>query len=152
MTEDELITIVTRKMKDLASEFDDDDYADAVDDAERDCGWSLPQSTAFKIKWLKNRTKRHLFFLLLTGKYAKGFQYESVHLDNRFNHFQSLVEKMDKDFEDAIEKNAAEFADVSATHMFGTKVDAGFQYGPFGEDLTYSESNAVIFNPDESDD
>lgn len=150
-TEAELIVIIERELMDLASNFDADNYADAVDDAERDCGFTLPQSTSFKVKWLKERTKRHLFNYLLTGQFAESFQYKQAHLEHQFDHFLTLIKKMDDEFQTAITENAFEFAGVSASQMFGTKIDAGFQYNEVGEETTYTDDNEVIFTPTETD-
>jgi len=152
MNEAELIAVVTREIRTLADNFDADDYADAVDTAEGECGFSLPQSGTFKVKWLKDRTKRALFFSFISGDLAEDFQYKQVHLEHPFKHFLALIQEMDRAFEKAIEENPEEFADVSAALLFGTKIDAGFQYDPVtGDDTTYTDDNEVIFNPTESD-
>jgi hypothetical protein len=150
MTEDELITVVTREIMNLSSNFGADNYADAVDEAERETGFSCPVTSAFQIRWLKQRTKRALFFMLLSGS-AEKVRYEQIHLENRFGHYRDLIKDMDAAFEKAKEEDAYEFAGVSAVHMFGTKIDAGFQYDGAGQDTTYTDGNQVIILPNEAD-
>jgi|WetSurMetagenome_2_1015567.scaffolds.fasta_scaffold1080908_1 hypothetical protein len=150
-TEAELIIVLKRELMDLSSEFTDDNFADAVDDAERELGWTLPQSLDFNILWLKRRTKRHLFYNFMTGNLANSFQYEQVHLEQGFKNFRSLIEMMDKEFETALADSATDFAGVSVSNMFGTKIDAGFQYNEAGEDTTYEDTNEVLFTPTEVD-
>lgn len=150
MTEDELIARVTREIMGLSSNFDDYNYADAVDDAEGETGFTCPVTTAFQIRWLKQRTKRALFFMLLSGTASK-VRYEEINLDQRFGHYRALVKDMDDEFEKARVENVYEFAGVAACQMFGSKIDAGFQYDEFGVDTTYTEENQVIINPTEAD-
>jgi hypothetical protein len=150
-TEAEIIVIVKRELMNLSTAFSDSNYADAVDDAERDCGWVLPQTEDFKVKWLKERIKRHLFFYYISGKLAKGFQYEQLHLEQRFGNFWKLIAQMDKDFESAQAEYATEFAGVSSFKMFGTKIDAGFAYDKAGQDVTYLDDNEIIFAPTETE-
>ena len=66
MIETEAIAVITREIKALSSNFDSDDYADAVDASERETGFSFPTTDAFQIQWLIKRVKRALFFSLLS--------------------------------------------------------------------------------------
>jgi hypothetical protein len=151
MTEDELIARVTREIMDLSSKFDADNYADAVDEAESETGFTCPVTAAFQIRWLKARTKRALFFMLMSGA-AKKVRYEQINLDQAFGHYRQLILDMDKEFDKALQENCFEFAGVAACHMFGSKIDAGFQYDPLtGVDTTYTTSNRVVIQPEEAD-
>ena len=152
MTQDELVEQLKEEVKGLSSSLSDPtDYDNAVDDAEREIGWTLPQTTDFHIFWLKERAKRHLLFYLLTES-AKKFKIQDINLQHRFQHYKALIEKMDKSFESVQESRPEEFANVSAFKMFGTKIDAGFQYEPLtGREFTYDVGNVVIHKPDETD-
>jgi hypothetical protein len=150
-TEAELIVILEREIMDLATKFDADNYADAMDNAERETGFSCPVTDTFQIQWLKQRSVRWLLFFLMTGS-AKKFKYEGINLEQSFAHYRTLVSDMDKEFKEAKAENAYEFAGVEQHQIFGTKIDAGFQYDPLtGEDTTYKDSNSVIINPNEYD-
>jgi len=150
MTEAELIVLLQTEVKGLTSYLETDDYTNAVADAERDTGWTMPVSTDFRIKWVKERAKRHLFFYLLSESAIK-FQYKQIRLQHRFEHFQKMVDSMDKAFQGAIEEFAFEFAGVATSELFGHKVDSGFAYqGETGRDYTYDEDNLVMITPNES--
>ena len=66
-----MITRLQQEIKGLTSNLDQIDYENAINAAERDTGWSMPQSTDFKVKWLMDRSKRHLFFFLMSESAAK---------------------------------------------------------------------------------
>lgn len=152
MTKDELREILQRETMSLADEFDSEDFDSAISDAEMETGWSLPQTTSFRILWLKKRSKRHLYSNYMEGELAGDFQYKQIHLEQPFEHFVKLIDRMDKEFEKAIEQNITEFANVDTFKLFGTKVDAGFSYEPeTGRDLTFSSDNEVIITPGDSD-
>ena len=137
-------------MKGLTSNLNDNDYSNAIDQAERDTGWSMPQSTDFKVKWLIERSKRHIFFYLMSEAAAK-FRVEDVHLQHKFDHYEKLIDKMDADFDQAQKDDPYQFADVSAYEQFGHKVDAGFAYEPqTGRDHTYDDDNVVLIHPNEN--
>ena len=150
MTSDELTTLLQQELKGLTSSLEDDDFTNAIAQAQRDCGWTLPQTTDFKITWLKQRSKRHLFFYLQSEAAAK-FRFKNIYLNHRFEHYTKLLEAMDKEFELAMEDNAYEFAGVSAFQAVATRIDAGFRNEPqTGRDLTYSDTNQIILTPDEN--
>lgn len=148
MTESELIVVVTREIKSLSENLVADDYADAVDSAERDTGFTLPATDSFQIKWLKERTKRHLFYALLSDN-VESFKVKQISLHQKWEHLKEMVDKMDEDFAKALEENITEFAGVDDYSLFGTKIDAGFSYDDIGIDTTYYTDNLVIASPNE---
>jgi len=150
MTRDELIDLLTDELKGLASDLADVDYENAIDAALRDTGWSLPQTSSFKEKWLISRSKRHLFFFLQTEA-ATQTRYHHFHIHQKFDHFERLITRMDEDFEKAMEDVAHEFVGVSVAQTMGTKIAAGFAYGSqTGRDLTYGDNNQVVIQPDDT--
>ena len=149
MTKTEMTERIEQEMKGLSSSLEDEDYTNAIESAERETGWSLPQTSDIRIKWLMERSKRHLFFFLLSESASK-FRFKNIHLQNRFEHYKQLVELMDKQFETAQEEFAYEFAGVSAYQLAGTKIDAGFKYDMVGRDKTYNSTNRVMITPDEN--
>lgn len=149
MTRDELQTKLVREFSQEASSLASDDFSDAIDSAERET-WTLPVTTSFKITWVTARAERHLF-QLLTIRNASGFHAKNFRLQNKWEHWRQMVKDADEAFEKALEENVAEFADVSACQMFGTKVDAGFQYDRVGRDTTYSTDNKTIIQPKDTD-
>jgi len=150
MTKTELTAVVHAGLKGLSSKFVTDDYDNAISDAERDTGWAEPYSGNFKEEWMIKRTKRHLFFYLMTEA-LKDFKYKQINLQQRFEHYRLIVQDMDKEFEAAVENNPHEFAGVGVHEMFGHKVDAGFASAPqTGRDITYDSDQRVIVTPSEN--
>lgn len=151
---DTLIESLQTEVKGMSRYLDAIDYENAIADAERECGWSLPVSVVFRIYWLKTRAKRHLFFYLMSES-AHKFKYEQINLQHRFEHYFKLIQAMDENFEKIMETRPEEFLDAlgiadDVIGMFGTKVDAGFSYSPSGRDTTYGPDNEVNFFPNES--
>ena len=151
MNETELIEKLEQEVKGLTSYLEEDDYTNAVDDAERETGFSLPTTDTFQIRWLKERTKRHLFFYLMSES-AHKFKVDQINLQHRFEHYNKIIEKMDKAFEEALESNPEKFAGADPWDLFGSKVDAGFAYdSQTGIDLTYIDKNLVNVSPSDTD-
>ena len=130
-----------------------DDYVaanltDAIDSAQEET-WSLPQSSNFKVKWLKERATRHLMNFLLIST-APKFHAKSFKLQQKWEHWRDMIAKSDEDFAVALEENISEFADVDSFNLFGSKVDAGFSYDHVGRDTTYTSINKVEVKPDET--
>jgi hypothetical protein len=147
MDSTELIALVTQEIKGLSSYLEAEDYSNAVDDALRDTGWSFPVTTSFKIKWMKERTKRHIFFYLYTES-AHKFKYKQINLQQRWEHYKAIIKDMDALFAVAVEEYAYEFAGVDPVHIFGTHVGAGFVSDDIGQDMTYQEEVKVPFSPE----
>ncbi len=151
MTRAELIVLITQEVKGLSAYLVSDDYNNAVDDALRETEWILPVSVSFEEYWLKQRSKRHLFFYLYSES-AHKFKYKQINLQHRFLHYKELIKSMDDVFEKAVESRPDLFAGVDAFHLFGTKIDSGFAYQhQTGKDITYRTDQKVDFGPKEND-
>lgn len=152
MDEDALITTIKEEVKNLTKYLTSPiDYQNAINDALRETGWTLPVTTNFKIYWIKNRARRHLFFMLLSES-AHKFKYEQINLQHRFEHYSKLVKSMDDSFIAAQEANPSEFSGVDPFKQFGTVAGTGFAYEPLtGRDISYRKDQEVIFNPSETD-
>jgi hypothetical protein len=152
MTKDDLTQLLIEEVKGLDNYLVADDYSNALDDAARET-WALPVTTDFRIFWVKERAKRHLFFYLMTES-AHKFKYKQINLQQRFEHYKEIIfgkGGMDEKFAEAIEENPAEFSGVDTFKMFGTKVDAGFAYDDVGQDISYREEYDVVFTPTENE-
>jgi hypothetical protein len=149
MTRGDLTTLLEQEVKGLSSKLVAADYSNAIDQAERDTGWTVPVTTSFQIKWVKERAKRALFSFL-QAEAASKFQYEGIHLEHRFKHYSTLIAAMDKEFERVWTEYPDEFAGVDSFRLFGHKIDAGFAYeSQTHRDTTYDDENLVIFTPNE---
>lgn len=151
MNRDSLIDSLKEEVKGLSSHLAEDDYTNACLDATRETGWAFPVSGEFQEFWQKERAKRHLFFYLATES-AHKFKYKQINLQHRFDNYFRIIKLMDNRFEEIQSERPDMFANVDTYKLFGTKVDAGFQYEPqTGRDFTYSETNIVLHKPDEAD-
>jgi len=149
MTRDEMIVVVKQELRGLASQFEDVDYENACNSSEYDCGWLFPQSTAFKIKWLKERTKRHLLSYLMDAS-AYKFKYKNINLSERFANLFKRVESMDALFAIAQEENVSEFANADSFSLFPHQLNTGFAYEPqTGRDITYDDNQESMNFPSE---
>jgi len=146
MTRDDLIDLVTREIKKLSNKLNVEDFEDSVDEALRETGWVLPTTVDFQIIWLKRRTKRHLIYSLLYESASK-FKFEQINSQMKFEHYEKLLDREDKAFENVQKSEPYQFASVSAYKMFGSKIDAGFAYDEAGQDLTYETDNLVVITP-----
>ena len=150
MTREELAGKIEEEVKGLSTYLDPAHYLNACDDAIRETGFSFPISTDFQIRWAKERAKRHLFFYLYTES-AHKFKYEQINLQQRFEHYRSIIGAMDRAYDKAKEEFWTDFAGVSDVNRFGTLMRAGFQYDNKGRDTTYDSTNKVNIHPTEND-
>jgi hypothetical protein len=140
MDRTEFITLVTQEVRGLGNILTADDYSNATDDALRETAWSLPVTVDFKIYWLKQRAKRHLFFYLMSES-AHKFKVKQLALNQRFDHYKELIVQMDKDFLAIIESRPEMFTEllaggVDTYKMFGQVAGPGFEYDAVGNDIT----------------
>lgn len=151
MTKDEFRALLKEEVKGLTAYLTDPiDYDNALDDAARDTGWAYPVSGDTKIKWQKQRAKRHVFFYLLSES-AHKFKYKQINLQNRFFHYKQLIDTMDKNWKDAQEELLIELSGADEYELFGTKIDAGFSSEhKTGRDTTYDADQIVIHTPNEA--
>ena len=151
MTKSEMESLLQQEVKGLTNYLASPDFSNACDDASRETGFTFALSTDFQIHWVKDRAKRHLFFYLLTEA-AHKFKYEQINLQHRFEHYRRLVRDMDYRYQKALEENYLEFSGASEVNIFGTKIDAGFQYDALtGRETTYDDANETILTPTEND-
>ena len=150
MTETEFKVLLKAEVKGLSNYLQwTEDYDHACDDAARETGWTFPITTDFKILWMKQRAKRHLFFYLYTES-AHKFKIKTLNLDQRFAHYRSLIRDMDREYRGIQAAYPYEFEGGSVWEMFPNKIDSGFQYDDLGRDTTYDSDNVVINDPNEA--
>lgn len=150
MTRNKFIDRIREDIKGLTKYFTYPlDYENALTDAEAETGWSPPITDTFQILWLKNRARRHLFFMLQSES-ARKHKYGKASLDQVFTHFSKLVEIMDKGYLIAIENNPEKFAGVDQFKAFGLVASPGFAYEPLtGRNITHSDDQKVTFSPND---
>lgn len=150
MDQASLITQVQIRVKDLVSQFETEDYTEAVADALEETGWTLPTTDSFKMKWIRERTIRHLLNMLYLGSSSK-FKVDQINLQQKFDHYGELVKRFDTAFEKIQDEEPHQFANVSATQIFGHQLNAGFSSDALGYDTTYGDDNLVIVTPGDAE-
>ena len=147
MTQEELIALVTAEVKGLSSYLVAADYTNASNSASKETGFSFPVTGDFKILWITERTKRHLFFMLMSES-AHKFKFKQINLQNRFAHYNTLIKGMDERYADAISENPQEFAGVEGFRLFGTVAGTGHAYEPeTGRNITHDSDQKVPLSP-----
>lgn len=147
---EELIVAAKVQLSSLSTLVTPEGYSLAVDQASQELGWSFPVTSPTKAFWLLQRTVRHSLNILRIAS-ANKFKFKLVNLQQRFEHFQKMIEEMDKEFIAAMTSDVALFAGVDSYKLFGSKIDAGFSYNTLGIDTTYDIDNLVNFAPLESE-
>lgn len=148
---DDLIDIVKIQMSSSSTLISEDGYEQVATTTMNELGWAFPLSNLTQIYWATQRGVRHACFILFVAS-AHKFKYKQASINQRFDHYKDLIAMMDKQYEAAVESDPALFANVEAYKLFGTKIDAGFRYGAFGDDLTYNNiENLVNFSPSDDD-
>ena len=123
-----------------------EDYQEAIQFAQDETGWTLPQTDSTRIYWFLNRSVRHLLFML-QNESAHKFKVKQYNLQQRHFNYSRQIEYMDKVYLSYLEGTPDD-----TFRAFGTKIDAGFAYSDLtGRDITYSEDQRVIFTPTETD-
>jgi len=120
-----------------------DGYESAVDSAISELGWTLPETDPTRVWWITKRALRHSCFILWVAS-AQKFKYNQINLQMRFDHYKSLIEQMDKEFEDAMAVNPGLFGGVDSYKFFGTVINAGFRYDYLGRDITHDDLLSYI--------
>lgn len=118
----DFIAGLTLRMGANSENISDDGYAVGAETAMSELGWDYPLSHPLKVFWAYSRGVRHCLFILLIES-AHKFRYKDIFLQNRFSHYSTLIDKLDKDFEKAKEENAEMFfsaASVSAEDIISS--------------------------------
>ena len=151
LTQTQMIALLKEEVKGLTPYLVDDDYENACLDSSRETGWSFPVSDGFQTYWTKQRAKRHIFFYLMSES-AHKFHAKAFKLNQRFEHYFSLIKMMDEQFTAIQESNPEEFANggVEAYAAFGSMVSSGFSYNGVGEETTYDDSNLTEVWPNDN--
>ena len=136
LTHEILTTKITSLFSALSSQFTSDDVDEAAYQAVRELGFSIPNSTPNQIYWLLERSKRHLIAKIWLSMSTK-FQIKQYHLDQKFTNLGKIIDKMDKEWEDAKEQPDYGMSTTVTAAMFGHVVGSGFVYDPVtGEDIS----------------
>lgn len=106
----------------------------AVDTAIRELGLAFPLSNDTKEYWAIERGKRHSYDIIRSSS-ARKFRYKQIHLNQRFDHFDRLIDKMDESFAYALETDAG-LSGISGM-LYIHYIKPGFVYDKYGRDITH---------------
>jgi len=132
----------------LSAKVGDDQKLQATEKALMELRWDYPITDSFKAYWTLERSKRHAIYVLLIES-ADKFKYKQINLNHRFDHYQKLIEIMDKEFMLAIEENPMVFPGVDIGDRGITDyIPGGFEYDFTGKDVT---PDTISISGDEGD-
>ncbi len=121
---------------------EDHDVAYAVGSAILELDLSFPLSNRTLEFWAFERGKRHAYDIIRSSA-AKKFRYKQIHMQQRFEHFSVMIDKMDADYMYALETDSVLMNHVGILsgrgEKFFTYIRAGFVYDQFGNDVTYEQ-------------
>lgn len=118
----------------------DEAYTDAINSALRELGWSVPIDHPLKEYWVLERSVRHSIFILMIEA-ARKFRYKQIHLQNRFEHYSSILALLDKQYVDAKKDNpelftSSVYVDSDTLVRWITYIPNAREYSVFGQYIT----------------
>lgn len=149
MTRDDVLDRLQRAFREQTEDLVSNDYEDAIDDALLELGWTLPNTDSKQCQWIVKRSSRHLMFLLYTGA-ARKFKVDGYSLHQRFEHYSTILTRIDAEFQLALDSESYLFSNAKASEMFGFLVGSGFKNNVVGENVTHSDDNEVPLFPNAS--
>jgi hypothetical protein len=126
--------VLQRALSSLADSMGTGELEFAASQSMYELGWSYPLSHGKKIFWAVQRAKRHALDFLRSVAASK-FRYKQIYLNQRFEHYNVLIDQWDKEFKEALETEAI-LLDSDVSKMFGTYVTNGFIYDQHGNDIS----------------
>jgi len=133
---DELIEKVDLLMGDVSGLVIEDQKVAAIDQSLSELKWPLPNSDSFQCHWIIERTRRHILYIVAIN-HAHKFQYKQIRLNQRFDHYMKLIEKMDQEFANAMDLNPGKFPAEAGAWLTEYR-PCDFVYDQIGRDLTYT--------------
>ena len=120
----------------LEGDYDDPDsqWYEAGEIALKEMGLALPIANQSREYWLLSRSKRHAFDMIRTSS-ARKFKYKQINLNQRFDHFDRLIQELDAAYLTALETDP-DLMGIQGDLFIGF-VKPGFVYSTDGVDLTY---------------
>jgi len=133
-TTSEFVTEIEKAISSSASYLESEETEFAATQALRELGFSLPVDNKKKEYWCIERGKRHALDILRTVS-AHKFKYKQLSLNQRFEHYNTLLDKMDADFEKALNSDP-DLMDIDVTKFFGVYLENSIVYDQFGNDIS----------------
>jgi len=101
----------------------------AAERANLELGCTYPISKPVFQIWAIERGKRHAIDILRVEA-AHRFKYKQLSLNNRFQHYNALIEALDKEFEEAMMELMIQGGKLTFY------IESGFVYDHYGNDIT----------------
>lgn len=130
LSADDVLEDLTPLIGSLDALFDEDPKLAAINHALKELHWEFPLTDDRKCYWLIERSKRQVYFILLSEA-AHKFRYKDIHLQHRFANYIRLVKLMDDAFATALEDEIDIF-DTNVYPSLVSYVTNGFQYDDLG--------------------
>ncbi len=108
-----------------ADNVSEDGLTVAIETALNELGWAIPVAHPLKVFWAYQRAVRHAVYILMVES-AHKFRYKEIFLQNRFSHYKSMIDDMDKAFEKAKDENPELFPD--STYMDDATITSSLSY------------------------
>jgi len=128
----EFIDVIKKSLGSSSSLLEPEEFEFAATQALNELDWGYPISDRKKEFWCTQRGKRHALDLLRVVS-AHRFKYKQMSLGQRFEHYETMIEKLDQDFEKALNSDPV-LLDISLENTFGVYLENGFLYDQFGND------------------
>jgi len=106
----------------------------AINQALNELSWTLPIKDPGKSAWAIKRAIRHGLDIIRIGA-AHKFKYKQISLNQRFDHYNTIIKMMDQEFKEGLENDPA-LISIDPSSAFGVYVRNGFVYDQFGKDVT----------------
>jgi len=136
LNQDDLIDLTQELMGGSSDRISIEGYETAASQTEKELTIIYPIADDVTSYWSVVRMRRHSIYILMVES-AHKFQYKHIHLEHRFKHYIQLIEKMDKEWLDAMDDNPDLFGSVYSDFSF--YLAPGFVYDALGRDITYIE-------------
>lgn len=96
--------------------------------------WNYPLDDSKKQYWAVQRARRHAIDVLRVQS-ARKFQFKSLSLQHKFQHYHALITELDNKFEKALQEDPA-LMDIALEGMFGVFLENGIVYDQYGRDVS----------------
>lgn len=106
----------------------------AINQALNELGFTLPINDQGKSVWALKRAIRHSLDVIRIGA-AHKFKYKQISLNQRFEHYNKIIENMDNEFQNALENDPA-LMGVNVADAFGVYIDNGIIHDQYGRDVS----------------
>jgi len=128
---EEFIDLIKTSLGASSSLLEPEEYEHAALQALYELGWDYPIEDTKKKYWSVQRGKRHSLDIIRNSA-ADEFRYKQISLNQRFEHFNRLIQELDQEFYDALNEDPI-FANASPEELFGQYLGNNLYYNIFGK-------------------